>query len=104
MDNTFSFPLAGVASVLIFIAGLYCVMMSKDLIRALIGVALLAKAVALLVITAGFSANRVALAQTLVITMIVIEVAVTAVAIGVVLSLFRHEKSTDARIVRGLKG
>ncbi len=104
MGNPGVFSLFAVAAVLVLVAGLYSIMVSKDLIRTLIGVEILAKSVTLLIITAGYFAKRIALAQTLAITIIIIEVAVTVVAVGMVLGLFRHEKSIDAGIVRHLKG
>ena len=104
MDIPAVFPIFGIAAVLVLIAGLYSIIMSRDLIRTLIGVEMLAKAVTILVITTGYFVNRIALAQTIAITIIIIEVAVTAVAVAVVLCIFKHDKSTDARIVRNLKG
>ena len=104
MDSSGIFWVFGAAALLILVAGLYSIIVSKDLIRVFIGVELLAKAVTLLVITAGYVTGRVALAQTLAITIIIIEVTVTVVALGVVLSLFRHDKSIDVTSVRNLKG
>ena len=72
--------------------------------RALIGAELLMKAVTLLIITAGYVTGNLALAQSIVITLIVIEVIVIAVACGIVLSIFRHHDSLDARNIGNLKG
>ncbi len=104
MDSPGMFMTFGVGAVLILAAGLYSIMVSKDLIRAVIGIEILAKATTLLVIAAGYFTRRIALAQTLVITVIVIEVAVTVVAVGMVLALYRREKSIDSAILRNLKG
>jgi len=104
MGNPDMFHVFGVAALLVLIAGLYGIIASRDLIRTVIGVEMLAKSVTLAVLAAGYFANRVALAQTLAITIIIIEVAVTVVAIGVVLSLFKHDRSIDVRTVRNLKG
>lgn len=104
MGSSGAFYIYGIAAVLILITGLYSIIASKDLIRVLISVEILIKAVTLLVITAGYLVNRIALAQAFVITIIVFEVAFTVVAVGVVLALFRHDKSIDSDIVRNLKG
>jgi len=104
MNSSGFFWVFGAAAFLILVAGIYSIIVSRDLIRVFIGVELLAKAVTLLVITAGYVTGRVALAQTLVITIIIVEVTVTVVALGVVLSLFRHDKSIDVTSVRNLKG
>jgi len=104
MNNPEVFYLFGVAAVLILIAGLYSIIMTNNLVRVLIGVEILIKAVTVLIIVAGHFANRMALAQVIVISVIVIEVVVTAVAAGVILGLFKHEKSLSVRIVENLKG
>jgi len=89
---------------LLFIIGMYCVIATRNLIRTLIGLEILMKAVTLLIILAGHVTNRMALAQTLVITLIVIEVVVMVVAAGVIINIFRHNNSLDARNLQNLKG
>jgi len=74
------------------------------MIRAIIGIELLIKAVTLLIIAAGYVTGHAALAQGLVITIIVIEVVVAATAAGIALSVFRHTDSLDVRSLRNLKG
>ncbi len=90
--------------VMIFIAGLYCMLVTRNIMRAVIGLELLTKGVTLLIIVAGYVTGKVALAQAMVITLIVIEVVVMAVTAGVVVSVFRHNESLDARNLRSLKG
>jgi NADH:ubiquinone oxidoreductase subunit K len=65
---------------------------------------LLTKAVTLLLIVAGYAVGKTALAQTIVITLIMIEVVVIAVMAGVILSIYRHTGSLDASSVKSLKG
>jgi len=90
--------------IMLFIAGLYCIFVTRNLMRALIGLELLMKAVTLLLIMAGYATGREALAQCLVITLIVIEVVVIAVMAGVILSIYRHTGSLDAGNIKSLKG
>ncbi len=90
--------------IMLFIAGLYCILVTRNLMRVLIGLELLTKAVTLLLIVAGYVTGRVALAQAIVITLIVIEVVVIAVMAGVILSIYRHTGSLDAQNVKTLKG
>jgi len=78
--------------------------MTWNLIRALIGIELLIKAVTLLIIGVGYVSHHVALAQAIVITLIVIEVVFIVVATGVVVGLHKHNGSLDIRRVRNLKG
>ena len=92
------------AIIMLFIAGLYCILVTRNLMRVLIGLELLTKGVTLLIILGGYMTGRVALAQSLVITLIVIEVVVIAVMAGVILSIYRHTGSLDASNVKSLKG
>ena len=89
---------------LLFILGLYCVMASFNLIRVLIGLELLIKAVTLLIILVGYMTHNEGLAQALVVTLIVIEVVIMVVAGGIILCVFRVNKSIDTRGLRNLKG
>jgi len=90
--------------ILLSVTALYCVLISRNLIRILIGLELLIKAVTLLIALAGYLTGRMALAQTFIITMIVIEVVVIAVAAGIVIGVHRHNQSLDVRTLRNLKG
>jgi len=49
--------------ILLLITGLYCVIVTRNLMRALIGLEILTKAVTLLLIVAGYTTGRVAQAQ-----------------------------------------
>jgi multisubunit Na+/H+ antiporter MnhC subunit len=90
--------------ILIFITGLYCVMVTRNFIRVLIGLEIITKAVTLLVIIAGYVTGNIALAQAYVITLIVIEVVVITVAAGIILCIFKHNNSLDVAKLRNLKG
>jgi NADH-quinone oxidoreductase subunit K len=90
--------------IMLFIAGLYCILVTRNLMRVLIGLELLTKAVTLLLIVAGYAIGRTGLAQAVVITLIVIEVVVIAVMAGVILSIYRHTGSLDASNIKDLKG
>lgn len=98
------FQLVAVACAVLFTAGLYCIMVSRNLIRILIGIELLTKAVTLLFVVAGAVTGRVALAQALVITLVVIEVVAITVAAGIVIGAYRQNGSIDARRLTELKG
>ncbi len=90
--------------ILLFITGMYCILVSFNLIRALIGLEVLIKAVTLLIILAGYVCDRTALAQAIVITLIVIEIVVMVVAGGIALWAFRYNKTIDPRRLSNLKG
>jgi NADH-quinone oxidoreductase subunit K len=87
--------------VILFVIGFYCLLVTYNLIRVLIGLELLIKAVTLLLVLVGYVTQHEALVQSLVITLIVIEVVVAA---GLVIGLYRHNNSLDVRPLRNLKG
>jgi NADH:ubiquinone oxidoreductase subunit K len=92
------------AGALLFISGLYCILMSRNLIRILIGMELLTKAVTLMLVLAGAVTGRTEVMQALVITLIVIEVVVITVAAGIVIGAYRQNGSIDAKALTDLKG
>jgi multisubunit Na+/H+ antiporter MnhC subunit len=89
---------------MLFVIGIYCVLATFNLIRALIGLEILIKAVTLLIIAVGYITAHEALAQSLVITLIVIEVVVITISVGVVVGIHGYNKSLDVRKIRNLKG
>jgi multisubunit Na+/H+ antiporter MnhC subunit len=93
-----------VAIALVLIAGFYCLLLTFNLIRALIGLELLTKGMTLFIILAGYVTGHTGLAQAMAITLIVIEVVVIVVAVGIILGVFRHNRSIDARLIRNIKG
>ena len=98
------FWMFGAGATLVLITGFYCLVMTYNLIRALIGLELLTKSATLFIILAGYVTGHTGLAQALAITLIIIEVVVIAVAVGVVLCVFKHNKSIDVRLLRNIKG
>ena len=103
-DAAFIFWMFNIFIILLSIAGAYCILMTFNLIRALLGLEILIKASTLLIILAGYLTHQTGLAQAMVITLIVIEVVIMVVAGGIILSLFRHYKTIDTRKLNQLKG
>jgi len=98
------YRLFSTAAGVLFTAGLYCIFASRNLIRIVIGIEMLTKAVTLMLALAGALTGRLALAEAFVITLIVLEVVVVAVATGLVVGIFRHHGSARVRLLRELKG
>ncbi|OFZ82122.1 MAG: hypothetical protein A3K03_08780 [Bdellovibrionales bacterium RIFOXYD1_FULL_44_7] len=94
----------GVFAVLLFVAAAYCILVSKNLIRILIGLELFTKAVTLLLVAAAFASGRTGLGQSVIITLIVVEVVVIAVAAGIVIGQYKHTQSISAKELQDLKG
>lgn len=98
------FSFIAAIGVLLIACGLYCVMASRNLIRVLVGMELLTKGVTLFLVLAGAVTGRMAIAQALVVTLIVVEVVVICVAAGIVVGVFRKTGSIDAASLSRLKG
>jgi multisubunit Na+/H+ antiporter MnhC subunit len=93
----------GIFTILLALTGLYCLLGTLNLVRALIGVELLIKAVTVLIITCGYVTGRTALAQALAITFIVIEVVIMTVALGLVIGIQGYNKTLDTRELKSSK-
>lgn len=104
IESNMAVNAGALAVALILMTGVYCLLMSRNLVRILIGLELLTKAVTLLIVVAGVATGRVSLSQSLVITLIVVEVVVIAVAAGVVIASYQHTGSLETRALEKLKG
>jgi multisubunit Na+/H+ antiporter MnhC subunit len=89
--------------ILVFI-GLYCLLTMKNIIKLLIGIEVFSKGISLAIIATGFAKNNIMLAQSIMITFIVIEVVVIAVALGLVINIYKNTGSLDIRKITNLKG
>jgi NADH-quinone oxidoreductase subunit K len=98
------YRLVSTAAGVLFTAGLYCIFVSHNLIRVVVGIEMLIKAVTLMLALAGALTGRMATAEALIITLIVMEVVAIAVATGLVVGIFRHHGSARTRFIRQLKG
>lgn len=98
------FLLFAAGVILTLVVGIYSLLRTKNLIRVLIAVEVQMKAVTLLLIVVGYVIQQVALAQALVITLIVIEVSVMVVGVGIVLNVHRQTGSIDTDGIKELKG
>ena len=92
------------AIVLVATAGLYYLLVTTSLIRAVIGVELMTKAITLGLVLAGRLTGHVGLGQALAITVIVVEVVVMVVAVGLILLVHRHTNAVNARDLNNIKG
>lgn len=104
IQSATTFWMGGLAVILMAGIAAYCVIVSRNLIRILIGLELFTKAVTLLLVLAGMAAGKPALGQSLVITLIVVEVVVIAVAAGVVINSYMHTRSLNTHDMQELKG
>lgn len=98
------FWLLAIVVVLLMIMGIYCLLVTYNLLRVLIGLEVLIKGVTLLLVTAGYLSGQLALIQGIIITVIVIEVVVMVIAAGLVLAFQQKFDSLSVKNVRSLRG
>jgi len=91
-------------AVLLFITGIYVLLVTRNLLRILIGVEILAKGVTLLLVTAGYLTGRTNVIQPIIITMIVVEAVIIAVAAGIVIAAYRENGTINTSELCNLKG
>jgi multisubunit Na+/H+ antiporter MnhC subunit len=84
--------------------GLYCLLTMRNMVKLLIGIEIIAKGITLALIASGYARDNMMVAQSLVITVIVVDVAVIATALAIVININRHTKSLDVRKLTKLKG
>lgn len=89
---------------LLILAGCYCLIRTYHMLKITIGIEVAMKAVTMFIMLAGHVNGKIDLAQTYIITSIVIEVVVTVVAAGIAISLYKKYGSMDIRNLRKLKG
>jgi multisubunit Na+/H+ antiporter MnhC subunit len=91
------------AAGLLFV-GLYCLLTMKNVIKLFIGIEVISKGVSLALLATGFVKKNTLLAQSLVITFIVVEVSLVATALAIIINIYRHTRSLDIRKLTKLKG
>lgn len=108
-----------IASFALILIGIYGVLVKRNLIKIVIGLSLIDSGVNLLLISIGYIKDRTApifsdpsmqasnmvdpVPQALVLTAIVIGVAVTALALAIVIRLYDHHKTLNIDKIRELK-
>lgn len=85
------------AVIMVFVVGFYSLVVTRNLIRVVIAIEVLAKGATLLMILAGALIGNMAQAQVFSVAMIVIEVIVTAIAAGIIIGVFHNSGSLDTK-------
>ena len=92
------------AIVILIGIGVYCLIARRNIIQLVIGLEVIAKAVTLSFILAGHFQGNEQIAQSIVITIILIEAIIAAVAISLIVVAYRKAGSLDMDIFRKLRG
>ena len=93
----------GAAAALV-LAGLYCLLTMRNLIKLFIGFEVMSKGVSLVLLATGWARHSLLVAQTLVVTFIVVEVSLVATALALIINITKNTKSLDVRKLARLKG
>jgi NADH-quinone oxidoreductase subunit K len=102
MSNTWLLYMAFAAGLLA--VGVYCLLAMRNLIKLFIGIEVISKGVSLALLATGFSRQNILLAQSLVITFIVVEVCLVATALAIIINIYRNTNSLDVRKLTKLRG
>ena len=90
--------------IMLIVTGFYYILATRNLIRILLGAEIITKAVTLAIIVIGYVTNNMPLAESLVVIVIITEVFIIAVAAGVIIQIYKHTGSVDARYIRNIRG
>ena len=101
--NVLTLTLMSTALVLIAL-GVFMLVMTSNMIRVVLAVEVMMKAVTLLLIYAGQINGQLGLAQTFIVTQIVIEIVLAAVASGLVINIYRKTGRRELRKLNKLNG
>lgn len=94
--------IAGIAA--LFVTGLYALVAKESLLKVLLGLEILGKAVTFTFVLAGFLLDDLGRAQAMVFTIVVIEVIVAALALSLMVNVYRQTGSLSVREIRRLRG
>ena len=93
-----------VASIIISLVGIYSLLSTRNMVRIVIGIELITTAVNLNFLALGSSGGVVdSLAESMVLTSIVIGAAVAAVALSLIIQAYKHYGTVDIRKLRRLR-
>ena len=93
-----------IAVALLFVIGLACLLTQRNVIKQVIGLKIMLQGVTLSLIHAGHVCGDVRLAETMVISALVVETIVLAIALALIVNVFRHYPSGDIDHLDRLRG
>jgi NADH:ubiquinone oxidoreductase subunit K len=97
-------PLNRSLSVLLFLVGLFCLLTRRDVIKQVIGLKVMLQGVTLGLIHAGHVLGDMRFAQAMVISALVVEAIVIAIALALIVNVFRYYPSGDVDDLDRLRG
>jgi NADH-quinone oxidoreductase subunit K len=97
-------PLNTSLSVGLFLIGLFCLLTRRNVIKQVIGIKIMLQGVTLSLIQAGKACGDVRLAQAMVVSALIVETVIIAIALALIVNVFRHYPSGDVDHLDRLRG
>ncbi|MBM4464370.1 MAG: NADH-quinone oxidoreductase subunit K [Chloroflexi bacterium] len=91
-------------SVLLFLIGLFCLFSRRNVIKQVMGLKIMLQGATLGLIHAGHLRGDLHLAETMVVSALVVEAVVIAIALALIVNVFRHYPSGDVDHLDRLRG
>ncbi len=91
-------------SVLLFAMGLFCLLSQRNVIKQVFGLKIMLQGVTLGMIEAGRLHGDLGFAQTMVVSALIVETILIAVALALIINIFRHHPSGDIDRLNRLRG
>ena len=91
-------------SVVLSLIGLFCLLTRRNVIKQVFGLKIMLQGVTLSLIHAGHLRGDVRFAETMVISALVVETIVIAIALALIVNIFRHYPSGDIDLLDRLRG
>lgn len=91
-------------SVLLFLIGLFCLLTRRNVIKQVFGLKIMLQGVTLSLVHAGHLHGDMRFAETMVISALVVETIVIAIAMALIVNIFRHYPSGDIDRLDRLRG
>jgi|YNPMSStandDraft_1061717.scaffolds.fasta_scaffold00123_25 NADH-quinone oxidoreductase subunit K len=104
MSMTINYPLDWFFISVLFFIGAYCMIVSRNIIRLLIGFEIISKSAMIAIIASGQHTNAINLAQSLIIIMILVEVVVIATGLALIVKFHNKYQTIDIKKLMNLKG
>jgi NADH-quinone oxidoreductase subunit K len=91
-------------SILLFLVGLCGLLLQRNVIKQVFGLKIMLQGVTLGLIQAGRLSNDLNFAQSMVVSALIVEAVVIAVALALIVNVFRHYPSGDVDELNRLRG
>jgi len=97
-------PLNVALVIMLFLVGLLCLLTQRNVIKQVFGLKIMLQGVTLSLVHAGQMCGDVRLAETMIISALVVETIVIAIALALIVNVFHHYLSGDVDHLDRLRG